>query len=477
MMLRTLRRRLIVSHILPLLVIAPLVGLALVYLLESQVLLPDLLGELTNEAELVAVSAGDAPGIWTDPVQAQAFVTQTIPRLTARLMLLSSDGRLLATSEPTQSPPLGGPLDVPGLSDAEAGRVSSRAVYSQLMETEVADAFVPVSGSRQQVVGIVRLTYRLNNVYDRFQRLRYVITAVLALGLLLGVGVGWVLALNLQRPLQQVTRAVARLTTGEQLTRLPERGPEEIATLAHAFNTSLERLQTLEHARRQLLANLVHELGTPLGALRSGVQALLGGAADDASLRDELLHGMDEEVGGLQHLLEDLVRHYDHVLGTIELNCHETDPNESLPRMLAPWQQAARRKGLQWEVTIQSDLLPLNVDRDALAQALGNLISNSIKYTPAGGTVVIAAGIEHGEFWIRVSDSGPGIPIDEQAHIFTPFYRGAQARRFPQGMGIGLGIARDLVVAHGGRLDIESAPGAGSQFTIRLPINRLMPKS
>jgi signal transduction histidine kinase len=104
---------------------------------------------------------------------------------------------------------------------------------------------------------------------------------------------------------------------------------------------------------------------------------------------------------------------------------------------------------------------------------VGNLVSNAIKYTPPQGSVMVSAGSQAGEVWLRVSDTGLGIPAEEQARIFAPFYRGPSSGRFPQGMGLGLSIARDLVTAHGGRLTVESASGAGSHFTIWLPVQTL----
>jgi signal transduction histidine kinase len=101
---------------------------------------------------------------------------------------------------------------------------------------------------------------------------------------------------------------------------------------------------------------------------------------------------------------------------------------------------------------------------------LSNLLSNAIKYTPAGGSVSIGAGVEDNAVWIQVGDTGPGIEPEEQALIFNAYYRGCASGRFPQGMGLGLTIARDLVVAHGGRLEVDSTPGQGSRFTIWLPL-------
>jgi two-component system sensor histidine kinase BaeS len=130
---------------------------------------------------------------------------------------------------------------------------------------------------------------------------------------------------------------------------------------------------------------------------------------------------------------------------------------------------------LHWQATLPIALPNLAIDPDRLGQALGNLLSNAIKFTPPDGTVSVSAGIEGEEVWIRVSDTGPGIAPEEQDRTFTPFYRGQLGRRFPQGMGLGLSIARELVVAHGGQLEMESTLGLGSHFILRLPLNPLQP--
>lgn len=470
-MLDTLRQRFILSHVLPLLILIPIMGIALIYVLETQVVLANLSGELTGQAVLLAELAVDQPGLWDDPVQAQAFVDRIRPRVTARLTLLDHDGRLLASSDPADAERLGRRIELPALSNVLAGEVSVRTTYSRNLREEIADVLVPVLGPDRRVLGVIRLTHRLAAVYERFLRLRYLIVGVLAGGLLLGAAVGWVLALNLERPLGHVTRAVYQLASGRWTTPLPEQGPHEIRLLIHAFNTLTERLRTLERARRQLLANLVHELGRALGALRSATQALLGGADEERGLRRELLTSMEAELNVLGRLLDDLAGLHDQVSGSLELDRQPVALSDWLSRVLAPWQEAAQEKNLHWEATIPTALPTVEVDPDRLAQVLGNLLSNAIKYTPPGGTVSVGAGVEDGAVWIRVSDTGPGIAPEEQARIFTPFYRGRQAHRFPRGMGLGLSIARDLAIAHGGRLEVESTPGLGSHFTLWLPLH------
>jgi two-component system sensor histidine kinase BaeS len=470
-MLRTLRGRFILSHVLPLAITVPLMGIALIYVLETQVLLANLSRELEGQALLAARIAAERIEIWRDPTKARGLVAEIGSDVDARVMLLGFDGVLLSSSDPEDADRLGQQIQPPGWETALAGQVSVRTARSQNMEEEIVDVLVPILAQDGQVLGIVRLSHRQIHVFERFLHLRYLIAGVMLTGLLLGVATGWILALNLERPLREATEAVHQLASGERLTPLPERGVREIQKLLHSVNTLVERLHSLEQARRQLLSNLVHELGRPLGAVRSTTQALLGRAGEDAALRQELLEGMDAEVDRLGRLLDDLAGLHDQALGTLELNRQPVELSEWLAHLLPLWREAAQAKGLHWQATIPSSLPTLHADPDRLAQTLGNLLSNAIKYTPARGTVSLDAGVEAEEVWLRVNDTGPGIAPEEQERIFAPFYRSQPGRRFPQGMGLGLSIARALAVAHGGRLEVDSTPGMGSRFTLWLPFH------
>jgi len=220
-----------------------------------------------------------------------------------------------------------------------------------------------------------------------------------------------------------------------------------------------------------LLANLVHEIGRPLGALRMGIEALSHGANRDPNFYAELLEGMDLETARLQRLLGDLSHLHEQALGVLELDRQNLDLTNWLPEALAPWQQAAKQKRLRWELCLPESLPVVQADPLRLDQVIGNLVSNAIKFTPGGGTVTVEAGTDNAQIWIRVSDTGPGIPLEVQEKMFEPFVRGGQGRRFPQGMGLGLSIAHELVEAHGGRLELESEAGLGSKFTVWLPLH------
>jgi two-component system sensor histidine kinase BaeS len=471
-MLKSLRNRLILSHVLPVLIIIPIMGIALIYVLETQFLLPTLTRSVTGESILIAEIVREQIEIWNNPQIAEALLDNIGPNLRARVMLISPTGTLLASTDPNDQSNLNKPIEAPGLKEALSGKIDTRSnYYSRSQQSDVIDVLVPVISSQGQTLGVVRETYRYDSVTQEILQLRNLIGGILVIGLIVGALFGFFLAISISTPLRRVTQSVFDLARGEKADVLQEVGPEEVRTLLSAFNLLNERLHSLENARRRLLANLVHEIGRPLGALRSAIQALMHGAIEDAVLRDELLRGMDDENERLQHLLEDLSHLHEQVLGTLELDRQEIAIANWLNDILGPWREAAKEKHVRWQTEIPTKMQNLYADPIRLGQAIGNLISNAIKFTPTNGTITVSAGQQGEELWIRVSDTGPGISDEEKEKVFTPFYRGSQGRRFPQGMGLGLGIANNLVEAHGGHLEIESAPGLGSHFTIWLPLS------
>jgi signal transduction histidine kinase len=469
--MRTLRGRLILSHILPILLIVPLVGAALAYLLETQVLLAALSDRLLDQATMAANLARQQPLIWTDAEEAQRFVAGCTVSSASWAVLYDPQGGLLASSRPGLEGQAGQPAQGQGLLLRSRPAVltgEGQVQVTTLLGVRVVQVLMPVVGPDQQIVGAVQISQQISELGDQIARLRYVIAAVLGAELLLGVLVGLALALNLGRSLRRVTDAIYGVAQGRAWSTLPEEGPEEIRTLLAAFNSLIGQLRLLEESRRRLLANLVHELGRPIGSLKSAVQALLGGADRDAALRRELLEGMDTQVGRLHPLLDSLTDLHDQVLGTLELQLQAVALADWLRRTVMPWRQAAHDQGLHWQIDIPDTLPAVEIDPDRMAQVVGNLLSNAIKYTPQG-TVSVEAGVRDGAVAIVVGDTGIGIDPAEQPRIFEPFYRSQRDKRFPQGMGLGLSIARDLVLAHGGRLEVESQLGQGSRFTILLP--------
>jgi len=463
---RSLRARLLLNNLLPLLVILPVVGIVLTSLLHTQVILGNITSELTRQAVLVAEFAATTRDVFEDPESGQDFIARISPNVPAKVMLLDTQGRLLVSSDPGDAVLIGTLYTVPDVSRLLAENTRAAVSYGK---GKIEDIVVPVVSPNRVLIGYVRLANPLADVYQRVEDLRKWTLIVVLGGLAAGVLLSLLLARELERPLQRTTRAAYQLASGERLDPIQEEGPQEVRVLVRAFNALVDRLHTLEDARRRLLSNLVHELGTPLGALQSAVQALSSGAKDQPGLRDELLEGMAEELTLLQHLTEDLASLHGQELGSLDLLLQPVDPIEWLPPVLAPWGEAARQKKLSWQVDIPDELPAIQADPERLSQVVGNLLSNAIRYTPAGGQVNVGARQVDGFVAIEVQDSGPGIASEEIETIFEPFKRGKSAGRFPEGMGLGLSIARDLARAHGGELRVISVPGEGSRFILEIP--------
>ena len=469
---RTLRSRFVLSHTLPMFVVVLVLGASLLYTLESRVLLADLADEVRGQAVLAANLIRSQTDFWQNAAQREMVVTSIHNTMNARVMLLDAEGHLLISSDSRDADRLGEVIAAAGVMAALRGEESVSTTYSQHMQAEVVDVVVPVYGAEGRVLGALRVSHEMSSVYFRFLRLRYLIAAFLAGALGLSLLLGWGVANHMERPLRRVTGAIHELSLGRDLPPLPEEGPAELSMLAASVNALVAQLRAMDQSRRQLLANLVHELGRPLGALSAAIQALLVGADQDLILRRQLLAGMDAEVVRLRRLLDDLAGLYDQVLGSHRLNVQPTALSEWLTTMLAPWREEALIQGLEWSAVVPRDLPTVSIDPDRMGQAISNLLSNAIKFTPAGGQVAVQAGATADHVWVMVRDTGTGMSAEELSHLYTPYYRGGSGRRFAQGMGLGLTISRDFVRAHGGRIEVESTPKKGSSFTVWLPITR-----
>lgn len=466
--MRTLRGQLVLSHILPFLIVLPLITVALLVLIETQVLLSNLAQRATEQANLLARAIQRQTAILGNPEQAQSFVADLTVSVDGRVFLLGPEGQLLATGGQTSgdSPQF---LPPAGIDAALQGQTSVLVTYG-LAEQE-AEVLVPIRDASGSLVGVVGVTRTLSGLSSLVGRLRTMLAAALLMGLALGALIGLLLARRLARPITASAAAVVDLAEGRAAAPVAAAGPRELRRLSAATNTLAERLHLLEEIRRRSLANIVHELGRPLGAIRSAVHVLRGPVGDDPAIRKELLGGVEAQIERMQPLLDDLAQLHGQVSGRVELTRRPVLMGDWLPPVLLPWRAAALDKGLDWQADVPQNLPTLSVDPDKLAQAIGNLLSNAVKHTPAGGSIAVSAGVREQEAWVCVADTGPGIPAEEQQRVFEPFYRSERNQRFPQGLGLGLTIAHELVLAHDGRLTLDSQPGQGSRFTIHLPLS------
>ncbi len=461
--MKTLRGRFILTHILPTLLVVPLASLIILYLVETQVVLKQLAADVQSQALLLAELLEEDSTVWQNREQARFFVARVSTAVTGDITLQTPDGDILASTDPQSPQPQVGNLSI--------SQSPSEPQITYTLFAQSAEAAVPVYDVQNQLAGYVRVSSTLDAAAQVFTDLRRLVILVVLAELVIGVVLGVYLAGRMARPIVAASTAVTDIAHHNRTDPIPETGAVEIKTLSHAVNVLAARLRELEDNRRQLLANLVHELGRPLGAMLAAVSALRSGADEDPALRAELLKGVEEHIHVMRPLLDDLVQLGGQVLGTRELNRQPVALSDWLPPLLLPWRAAAQEKGLRWQTDIAANLPTLEMDADRMAQAIGNLLSNAIKYTPKEGEVRVTAVTQNGAVVITIADTGPGIPTDEQTRVFEPFYRSRAQTRFPQGMGLGLTIARDLVEAHGGQLTLESEMGKGSRFVIELAVN------
>ncbi len=470
--MHTLRSRLILSHILPLVLVFPFVAAGLIYLLESQILLRELSQNLTEQAKLIVLSLADNPEIWTENEQASNFIASVSVYTQEGFFLLGPDGHVLAVGQGDSLPNRAQAAELGGLDTALTGEASVLVTYG-FFQPRV-EVLVPVTDAHENLLGVVGVTKTLQETATQFGRFRNRVLVILTLELLLAALIGSWLSVRLSKPISSSVNAVIQIAEGRRLEHLPIEGPTEIRQLSQAINLLAERLRELEDYRRHALANIVHELGRPLGAIQSALHVLRQNIGQDPLIQEELLLGTEEEVERMQPILDDLAQLHGQVTGSLHLNRVPTKLSDWLPSILLTWRAAALDKEINWFAEIPPKLPVVYIDPERMSQVIGNLLSNAIKYTPKDGVVSLTAGSAGSEIWIKVGDSGPGIPPEEQQRIFEPFYRSSQVRRFPQGLGLGLTIARDLVEAHGGRIELESIPGEGATFVIRLPVSHTL---
>ena len=260
--MQSLRTRLLISHSLPLIIIILLTGFALDYLVETQILLPNMANELTNEAKLLAELISFQPDVWDDTESAQSYLSRLEPLLGANVTVFDSQGKYLASTDPYV-------LNSVNPTTIKLERVQSedtiiQTTYGVIQEASVVDVFVPVLKEEKTIVGVIQMTYHLENVYDQLFDLRRGIVVILTIGIFLGSVIALLVSANLNRALLQVNISIQKLAKGQEIGEVDEKGPEEIRDLMRTVNLFVSRVQTMETTRRKLLSNLVHELGLSL---------------------------------------------------------------------------------------------------------------------------------------------------------------------------------------------------------------------
>ena len=278
---------------------------------------------------------------------------------------------------------------------------------------------------------------------------------------------GGFLAYTLTRSLREMTAATKLLAKGELGRQVQVRSRDELGILAASFNQMSAELAHSNDLRRQMTADIAHDLRTPLSVILGYTEALNDGKLTPAPETFAVVH---TEAQHLSHLIDDLKTLSLADAGELPLVPQKVAPGDLLRRAASVHQVEAGKRDIAIKVEIPDDLPLIRVDVGRMAQVLGNLMGNALRYTLAGGEIVLSAENRSGEVRLLVADNGAGIAPEDLPYLFERSFRGDKARAQQNGeTGLGLAIARSLVQANGGVISVESALGQGTTFTIRLP--------
>jgi signal transduction histidine kinase len=354
------------------------------------------------------------------------------------------------------------------------------AVYLALRTTVSAEPLSPVTvkkfykaadgtivykpGEQFQVADLATVQRAVN--YASLQTLQQYSIVALVVMFVLSLGIGWWVAGRALRPVGAITRATQEITATDLSRRIDATGPQdELRTLAETIDGMLDRLDRAFRAERMLVEDVSHELRNPVAVVQSNVEAVL--ADDDASPEDRRAAAavVLRSTRRMTRLLEDL-------LATARTRSEaftdrDVDVAELARTVAREYRTLAEQRGLTISERIAGGPVVF-ADPDALARAVGNLLSNAVRLAPSRSTITIGVGSSRGWAWFAVRDEGPGIDRDAREHVFDRFFRSTDSDP-GSGSGLGLAIARQIVESHEGRIRLESRGSAGSTFVIWLP--------
>lgn len=302
--------------------------------------------------------------------------------------------------------------------------------------------------------------------YLRNTRLALLAGAIAASFVALLIGI--LLSRHFLSPLKELTNAISAVKQGDLAQQVPVRTTDELGKLAQAFNQMSAELSRANQLRKQMTADIAHDLRTPLMVISGYLEALRDGTLQPTAERFDL---MNQEATLLRRLIEDLRTLSLADAGELKLVCLSVQSRELLAQVQQSFEPIAAEQQVNLRVEADDTLPAIQVDRERMVQVLENLVSNALRYTPAEGVITLRASQQQDNLRLAVTDTGPGIPEDQLMNIFERFYRIEESRSQNNGeSGLGLAIAKSIVEAHHGTIAAESQIGVGTSIMIDLPL-------
>jgi signal transduction histidine kinase len=300
-----------------------------------------------------------------------------------------------------------------------------------------------------------------------FERINLTLLYGALIGAVLALVLGIIISRTLTRPIRELTRATHAISEGDLSQQVQVRTSDELGELAQAFNKMSTELSRSVNARKQMTADIAHELRTPLSLILGHAEAVHDGVLPPTRENFEIIR---EEATRLEHLVNDLRTLSLADAGELTISLQTIEPERLVNEVAALYQYETRKKNITLDVETASSLPTIEVDPGRMTQVLTNILDNATRHTPEGGRITLSANRAGDTVEFAVQDSGPGVSTETLQRIFERFYRtDASRQRQDGGSGLGLAIAKSIVQAHGGQLSAESEPGNGLKVIISLP--------
>jgi signal transduction histidine kinase len=387
------------------------------------------------------------------------------------MTVVNADGHVIADSGPRTFRTGQNIRNEHDINDALAGVATIAQPYVPQTHTHWLYVAYPVR-SAGQTTGVIRVGVELTDINQHLNQDLIVFLEMILATLVFTILISLWLARRLTRPLTNMSESARQIAkSGDISVFVPVERNDEIGEMALSFNQMIGRLREEERLRQEFIANASHELKTPTMAIGSVVEALQAGAVEDPDLRYQFLHSLENLVERQSNLLKDLLDIAKLDGGAEKEYKEELNVQEIVQVAVDQVRPQAQKKQVGVEFQGETDGLTVFGNNIRLQRAIVNLLTNAVNHTPANGTVKLETKvIQPDKVEIIISDTGTGIDPADLPHIFERFYRGDKARtRTAGGTGLGLAITREIIARHHGTIDVDSVPGQGSSFTIRLP--------